>query len=242
MATNVFFNNYQSSGEQQLLESLIIESIKIFGQDMFYIPQQLVNFDKLYGADDSSRYEDAYLLEFYIRSFDGFMGDKDFISKIAGVQIQDQIKLSVARKSFELEVGQPEGFTRPREGDVIFFPLNQKCFQIKFVDKFEMFYPLGSLNTWELTCELYEYSSEVFDTGIEEIDIIQDRGSLNIYDYALTTEQGEMIMTEAGEILTNEKWKLEQIDPLVDTDTLQTAADAIIDWNAEDPFSEFGKV
>ena len=138
MATNFFFNNFQSSQEQLLLENLIIESIRIYGQDMYYIPRKLNNYDNVYGADDQSSYENAYSIELYIKSVDGFSGDGDFMSKF-GIEIRNQVVFSVAQRRFNEEIGDYTTQVRPNEGDLIYFPLNKKCFQIKYVNKFEIF-------------------------------------------------------------------------------------------------------
>mgnify|MGYP003348856930 CR=1 FL=1 len=116
MATSVFFNNFQASGEQELLDSLIIESIRIFGHDCFYIPRKLNNYDSVYGADDQSSYEQAILMEMYIKSIDGFSGDGNFMSKF-GLEIRDQVTFSIAQRVFADEVGAYTTLTRPREGD-----------------------------------------------------------------------------------------------------------------------------
>ena len=132
--------------EQLLLENLIIESIRIYGQDMYYIPRKLNNYDNVYGADDQSSYENAYSIELYIKSVDGFSGDGDFMSKF-GIEIRNQVVFSVAQRRFNEEIGEYTTQVRPNEGDLIYFPLNKKCFQIKYVNKFEMFYQLGALQT-----------------------------------------------------------------------------------------------
>ena len=163
MTTNFFFNNYRQSQEQLVLEDLIVEAIRIYGEDMYYVPRVLTNLDKLYTEDDQSRYEQAFLVELYIKSVDGFSGDGNFMSKF-GLEIRDQVIFSIAQRTFNKEIGAYTTLVRPREGDLIYFPLNNKCFQIKYVNKFEMFYQLGALQTWEITCELFEYADEVFDT------------------------------------------------------------------------------
>lgn len=241
MTTNPYFDNYTNEDEQNLLNDLIVESIKIYGQDMYYIPRRLVNYDKLYGTDDQSEYNTYHTLEFYIRTFEGFAGDQDFISKFAGVEIRDQIRLSVARSRFTEELAaDPDNITRPRGGDIIYFPLNQKCFQIKFVNKFEMFYPLGSLYLWDLNLELFEYSDEKFNTGVEAIDRLQNNFSTNVLDYALLNENGVPILTESGNILTTERFDFTRIDPLADNDFLDAQSNNILDWSKQDPFGEWG--
>jgi len=237
MSTNFYFNNYKSSGEQDLLENLIIEAIKIYGEDMFYIPRNINNLDQVYTADDQSSYTNAYLVEFYIKSVDGFSGDGNFMSKF-GLEIRDQVIFSIAQRTFSNEIGAYTAITRPREGDLIYFPLNNKCFQIKFVNKFEMFYQLGSLQTWEMTCELFEYSDETFSTGIPEIDRIQTQYSTNILDYSIMTEQNEPITNEDDDYIEVEQYNLDNIEGTGTNDIMANESSGFIDFTAQDPFSE----
>lgn len=242
MATNFYFNNYGNSQEQILLENLIIESIKIYGQDMIYVPRIIVDKDQIYGADDVSKYENNYGIEMYIKSVDGFGGDGSFMSKF-GLEIRDQVTFSVAQRVFDEEVGSQTTQTRPNEGDLIWFPLNQKLFKIMYVNKFEMFYQLGALQTWEMTCELFDYSNEVLNTGIEEIDALQKELSLDAYDWGITDEDGNYIIednTTYETLLMQEGYDISTIDPLSDNDYIQTESDAILDFTERDPFSEGG--
>ena len=240
MATNIFFRNYDNSMEQQLLESLIIESIRQYGEDMYYIPRKLNNYDPLYGEDDQSSYESSYLIEMYIKSVDGFEGDGTFLSKF-GLEIRDRVTFTVARRVFDEEVGVNQEQVRPNEGDLIYFPLNKKCFQIKYVEKYQMFYPLGSLPTYDLQCELFEYSGETMNTGIEEIDSLQQNFSLNSMEYVLRSESGEILLAEDGSYLINESFMQ---DPMIsdteDNDTIQQDSSDILDFSSKDPFSETG--
>jgi hypothetical protein len=247
MATNFFFNNFKSSQEQLLLENLIIEAIRIYGEDMYYIPRKLGNFDQLYTADDQSRYDQAFLVELYIKSVDGFSGDGNFMSKF-GLEIRDQVVFSIAQRVFSDEVGAYTTLVRPLEGDVIYFPLNKKVFQIKSVSKFEMFYQLGALQTWELTCELFEYSNEIFNTGIPEIDILQTKFSTNILDYSIMDEEGNYLTDEDSNYIVVEQYNLETIVPGAENETLNTGSnnfsmgsDTFVDFSVKDPFSE-GKI
>jgi hypothetical protein len=210
MATNFYFNNFQNSQEQLLIENLIIETIKIYGQDMYYVPRVIKNKDEIYGADDISEYNRAYPVEFYIKSVDGFSGDGNFMSKF-GLEIRDQVVFSIAQRVFYEEVGMDSALLRPNEGDLIHFPLSNKLFKIMYVNKFEMFYQLGALQTWELTCELFEYSSEIFNTGIAEIDSIQQNLSLNVFDWALLNEDGERILDENDDYILLETFILRVI-------------------------------
>ena len=236
MATNFFFNNFQSSQEQLLIENLVIESIKIYGHDVFYIPRKLNNYDDVYGADDQSSYEVAYPIEMYIKSFDGFKGDGNFMSKF-GLEIRDQVVFSMAQRIFNEEIGQFTTQVRPNEGDLIYFPLNNKCFQIKYVEKFEMFYPLGRLYTWEVTCELFEYSNERISTGVPEIDALQKHYDINAIDWVIRDLDGGPLLTEESDYLTLENSATEDMIISDDATEIQEESDLFVDFSITDPFS-----
>lgn len=236
MATSVFYNNFGASQEQEMLENLIIESIRIFGHDVYYIPRKLNNYDSIYGADDQSSYEQAILMEMYIKSFDGFKGDGNFMSKF-GIEIRDQVMFSMSQRIFDDEVGIVTTQTRPNEGDLIYFPLNKKCFQIKYVNKFEMFYPLGRLYTWDVTCELFEYSNETISTGVPEIDILQKKFDINQIDWSLRNELSESILTEDGDYIVLEHSSTSDLIVGDDADEIQRESDIFVDFSITDPFS-----
>lgn len=242
MATSVFFNNFQSSQEQLLIENLIIESIQIYGHDLYYIPRTRIAMDSLYQEDTSSEFNAAYYVDMYIKSVDGFDGDGDFISKF-GLEIRDRVTFCVARRTFSNEVGTTAELNRPREGDLIYFPLNKKVFEIKFVEHEAIFYQLGALQLFELSCELFEYSSERFNTGIAEIDNLYTGAIVDtpVYteamsNYALLTEDTNPyhLTDEDGYILVEE-----QYTPIVeDNEIIQSEAEGFIDFSELDPFSE----
>ena len=171
MARNPYFKDY--SGEQNIVEDLTIETIQTMGRDMVYIPRTLVNEDKLFGEDTTSKFDDGYEIEMYIQSVDGFEGEGDVLSKF-GIQIKDRLELVVSRKRFEEAVGSYENITRPKEGDLIFFPLSNTIFEINFVEHENPFYSLGKLFTYKLSCEVFTYSEEVIDTGYSDIDKVED--------------------------------------------------------------------
>ena len=171
MARNPYFKDY--TGEQNIVEDLTIEMIKTMGRDMVYIPRTLVNEDKLFGEDTTSKFDDGYEIEMYIQSVDGFEGEGDVLSKF-GIQIKDRLELVVSRKRFEEAVGSYENTTRPKEGDLIFFPLSNTVFEINFVEHENPFYSLGKLFTYKLSCEVFTYSEEVIDTGYSDIDKVED--------------------------------------------------------------------
>jgi len=167
MKSSYFKDN---SGEQNLVEDLSIESIKINGRDMIYIPRQLLDEDKLFGEDNSAKFSKGYEFEMYVQSVNGFEGDGDILSKF-GIQINDRMELVVARKRFEQEVTTYEpSITRPREGDIIYFPLSRTLFEINFVEHENPFYQLGKLYTYLLVCEAFTYGQEDLDTGFSTVD------------------------------------------------------------------------
>ncbi len=237
---NPFFNNYTSFQEQNLLESLIIEAHSIIAPQMYYIPRELVNVDQVYTADDQSKYIQPFLIPIYIENFDKFNGDGNFMSKF-NLEIRNQIQLSVAMRTFKEEVGDVVGQVRPNEGDLIFFPQNGHCFQIKYVEKFEMFYPLGKLYVWQMTAELFEYSSEIIATGIPEIDALQAALSTNIFDYSILTEDGFMLTDENDDFIVMEAYNLDTILGTGSNQDFEREANTFIDWSVKDPFSE-GKI
>ena len=172
MATNSYFRTFDARNEQELLHSLTQESIKIYGHDVSYIPRTLVNTDTVLGEDSISEYKDAYSVEMFIKSVDGFEGEGDLISKF-GLEVRDQIVFSLARRAWEgLDLG-----VRPKEGDLVYFPLTSKLFQIMFVEHETPFYQNGALPTFDLTCELFVYSDEKMDTDVDDIDVIEQKQS-----------------------------------------------------------------
>lgn len=170
MARNPHFKDY--SGEQNVVEDLTIEIIQTMGRDMVYIPRTLVNVDNLFGEDAISKFDDGYQLEMYVASVDGFEGEGDILSKF-GLEIRDKMDLIVSRKRFEETVGAYESTTRPKEGDLIYFPLSKTLFEINFVEHENPFYQLGKLFTYKLSCEVFTYSQEEIDTGYSEIDVVE---------------------------------------------------------------------
>lgn len=237
MSTNFFFNTHEQFEDQLLLEELIIESISMFGQDMYYIPRTINDYDKVYETDDQSSYDRAIEIEMYIKNINGFKGDKSFFSKFAGgLQINDQIILEVARRRFGEEVTALNSQPRPFEGDLIYFPMNKKCFQIKFVDNYEMFYQLGALQTWELTCELFEYSGENLNTGIPEIDILQTTFNFDEMSFAIMDTDGVYMLDTDNSFL--ELKDVDNIVPFDDKEQIDAEAQQIINFTIVDPYSE----
>lgn len=206
---------------------------------MLYLPRILRDKDEIYGEDASSIYNRYYLVEMYIKNVEGFEGEGDFLSKF-NLEIRDRITFTISRRTFDSEVGSFEAMIRPKEGDLIYFPLNQKLFQIKFVEHEAIFYQMGALQTYDLVCELFEYSGETLDTGVPEIDAMQANYSPALTSFSLLTEEFNYyyITDEDGYKLVNESYDLENIDPSSDNEELEIEADGFIDFSEVDPFSE----
>jgi hypothetical protein len=175
MARNPYISQTVRS-EQGLYENIIIESIKIYGQDIQYLPRTLVAEDKIFGEDVVSRFDDAYTVEMYLENTDGFDGDQELFTKF-GVEIRDRATLHVARKRWNSTVGLNVDYNRPREGDLIYLPLSNQVFEIMRVIDDRPFYQLSDLPTYRLDIELFEYNDEDFDTGITDIDNVEAIGN-----------------------------------------------------------------
>jgi hypothetical protein len=282
MATNVYFNNFAYGREQDLVEDLTIEAIKIYGHNVKYMPRTLVNVDQLFGEDTLSKFDEAIDIEMYIKNVEGFEGEGDLLSRF-GLEIRDQITFTVARKRFDQAITSPKILTevgynlihesgdnnapsrqfltsakdtesfmlegsdylnainRPQEGDLIYFPMVGKIFEIKFVEHEQIFYQTGRLQTYDVRCELFEYSSERIDTGNTEIDVIEDTYSLNVLDNQLTLEDGAgVFQLEDGNTLLQE-YRIEQADSSANNEFYQTNADNILDFSEQNPFGDIDR-
>lgn len=176
MATNHYFRNYSgvATNEQRLMEDIVTESIAVMGHDVWYIPREGFNeTDILFGENPQSKFERAYHLEMYLANVEGYEGDGDFFSKF-GLEIRDTSNFVVSRLTFEKYV--PSSLAvRPKEGDLVFVPVMQKLFEIKFVEEELMFFSIGKRTPYiyELRCELFRYSQESLNTGVEEVDHVE---------------------------------------------------------------------
>ena len=171
MPRNVFFSQAVKS-EQSLYEDLIVESLQIYGQDIYYVPRTLVSRDNILGEDPASKFDDAYLMEAYLENIDGFEGAGDLMSKF-GLEIRDEATFVISRRVWERLVGKFStnvSDPRPQEGDVIFLPMTNSFFEINFVEDDSPFYQLSNLPVYRMQCSLFEYADEDFDTGIDIID------------------------------------------------------------------------
>jgi hypothetical protein len=210
MATNSYFSPYNTFNEQQLIDDLVIESIKMYGIDVTYITGEFNNIDTVLNEDDSPLYDKTYGFEVYIKNVDGFEGEGDFLSRF-GLQIRDQITFSVAIRTFERYVTREDQTKlRPRENDIIQLPLNRKMYRITYVEHESVFYQSGKLQVYDVKCEL---------TGYPDID--------DYFDDIDTSS--EFVST-----LTN----LANTDPIAQNLEFEQIADDILDFSEMDPFSE----
>jgi len=215
MATSVYFDKGTNT-EQTLYEDLIIEQLKVFGHDVYYLPRTLVKEDTLFGEDVLSKFDDSYGIEMYMMEVEGFGGEKELVAKF-GLEIRDEATFIVSRRRWEDIISADSNLiisSRPNEGDLIYFPRVKKLFQIDFVDHDDPFYQVDNLPTYRMSCTLFEYSSEVLDTGITAIDTIEDTTSLDALFYQFTLEQTGTF---------TEYWNLEDDTGFID---LETATDS----------------
>jgi hypothetical protein len=172
--TNVYFTQGIRS-EQLLMEDLIIESLRMYGKELYYIPRTLVSKDEILGEDRLSEFKTAFPIEMYFENIDSYGGQGAFIQKF-GLMIEQSATLVVARRRWDQFVGR-YGVTivpdRPNEGDLLWFPMTNSLFELKFVQHQDPFYQLGKLYVYKLQVELFQYSSERIDTGIKEIDAFE---------------------------------------------------------------------
>ena len=203
MSTNVFFSR-GTPNEQHLYEDLAIEAIQIYGHDVFYIPRTLVNKDELFGEDALSRFDDAYGIEMWMETQEGYEGEKELVSRF-GLEIRDETTFVVSRRRWDNTVSNDANLivsSRPDEGDLVYMPTVKKLFEISFVDHDDPFYQVDNLPVYKLYCRTFEYSSEVLDTGIAAIDAIETQRSTDFLGFEISGEQ-------ASGVIFNEKIGLE---------------------------------
>ena len=183
MALNNYFQKY-SNNEGNLLEDLVQESIQVFGHEVSYLPRTQNNLDNIFGEASLSSFESAYPVEVYINTTDGFEGEGAFVGRF-GLEIREQITFSMSQRTWK-GLGLT---TRPLEGDLIWFDTAQKMFEIMFVEHQAIFYQLGRLPTFDLSCEFFEYSSEDIDTGIPKIDAVEAESAYSV-EYGYSANSG----------------------------------------------------
>ena len=191
MPTNVFFERGGTTSEKRLLEDLISENIQIHGHDCYYLPRKLINRDLVLNEDTLSKFNTAYLLEMYFEG-DSFQGEAELMSKF-GLEIREDTTFVVSKRRFEELVSDNANLIaegRPNEGDLIYLPLMKSFFEILFVEDQEPFFQLNNLPVYKLRVTRFEYASEKIDTGISELDKLEDSRSMDMLNYKTSLEDG----------------------------------------------------
>ena len=174
-----------SQSEQRLVQELINEQLRMYGVDVTYIPRKIVNRDTILNEVETSKFDDNYTIEAYVNTYEGHSGAGDILTKF-GMSLRDELTITISKERFDDFIamfieGESDDeiilSSRPREGDLIYFPLGQRLFEVKFVEHEDPFYQLGKNYVYQLKCELFEYEDEVIDTSIDEIDTqVQEEG------------------------------------------------------------------
>lgn len=199
MATNFYFSQGART-EQNLYEDIVIEALKMYGQDVYYLPRDIVNEDRILNEDVPSKFNSSYKIEMYIENVEGFDGEGDLFTKF-GVEIRDQATFIVSRRRWDQTVKRYDNeikTSRPAEGDLLYIPFSRKLFQIMHVEHEQPFYQLKNLPTYKLRVESFEYNDEQLATGITEIDGVEDTG----YTVDLTLADSSSIGFIVGNTVT----------------------------------------
>jgi hypothetical protein len=246
MATNFYFQSGIPMGkrsESLLHEDLIIECLKIYGFDCFYIPRVAVNRDIILNEDPINKYEDAFPLEAYLENTTGFGGDQ-LLTKF-GLEIQNTATFIVARRRWEEAVGRKKAsvlLDRPAEGDLLYFPLTKSFFEIQYVQTQDPFFQVGKLYVYKLECELFRYSHEDVNTEVREIDEIIDKRDQNLLAYELQFEDGSYLDYEnSNSGLTFENYDINTNDPIAQNTDFEVGISNILDFTEKNPFGEVYK-
>lgn len=226
--------------EQDLVESLIIESIRAYGKDWYYIPRTLIAVDKVLGEDNLSQFKNSYKIEAYLDNIDNFGGNGAFMAKF-GMEISETATITVARRRWNELVGKfgtsilPN---RPAEGDLMYFPQNDGLFEIRFVDHQNPFYQLGKLFVYKLKLELFQFNSEMFSSGVPAVDNAALERSFDLGLQSIETENLLNVALENNGTLTQETR-----DPLnrafSQTKAFEQAAQDVLNFDEKNPFADF---
>ena len=251
MPTNVYFSTGTTS-EQRLYEDLIIEQLKIYGQDVYYLPRKIANKDTIFGEDPASSFDDSYIIEMYVDNTDGYMGEQEIIKKF-GLELRDDIRFTLSKLRWETLVKNNGDLVaeRPQEGDLVYFPTTKAFFEIQFVEHEQPFYQQSALPVYKLSCTRWEYSSERLDTGITAIDTVEDNLSVDTmqFQFALENETGSLLLeSDLGAInyFLNEDFTMKTQQPVDDGQAFEDKAgttttstgDDILDFSERNPFGE----
>jgi len=258
MAINHFFqggNGIGNTNEKTLYEDLIIEGLKIYGHDVYYLPRTLVNRDLILGEDSLSKFDDSYLIEMYVETTEGLAGEQELINKF-GLEIREETTFMLSKRRWNDAVDSYHTMIiegRPNEGDIIYYPLLNKFFEISFVEDQEPFFQLGNLPVYKLRARTWEYSSEQLNTGVTDIDSAEDQYSLDQLAHQFMLEDGtgslqlenDSVNGDANYFI-NEAYNLQtqstyaqnlDLDSQAGFNTEDTSDD-ILDFTERNPFGE----
>ena len=188
--TNTYFS-FKNTSEQNLYEDLVIESLKIYGEDVYYLPRDILEEDRILNEEIESQFNESYMIEMYLENLDGFEGEGTMLQQF-GLEVRDQATLIVSRRRWEQLVGYDNNDIeqdRPYEGDLIYIPFSRTLFEIRFVEDEKPFYQLNNLPVYELQCERFEYEQQDFNTGVEELDNMQAQSSNLIWVVMSTSDR-----------------------------------------------------
>ena len=260
MTVNHYFQSGNGIGqdrdsEKLLYEDLIIESLKIYGLDNFYLPRTLVNKDLVLGEDTLSKFDQSHMLEMYMETTEGFQGEQELVSKF-GLEIREDTTFCIAKRRWQMMVDNKATTIisgRPNEGDIIYVPLMNSFFEIQFVEDQEPFFQLGNLPVYKLRARTWEYSSEKLDTGVADIDSAEDQFSLDQLAHQFMLEDGTGALQLENDSVDgtvnyfiNEEYNIQTQSPYADNLDLDAQAgfntadtsDDILDFTERNPFGE----
>jgi hypothetical protein len=258
MAINHHFqggNGIGNTNEKKLYEDLIIEGLKIYGHDVYYLPRTLVNRDLILGEDTLSKFDDSYLIEMYVETTEGLAGEQELINKF-GLEIREETTFMLSKRRWTNAVDSEHTMIvegRPNEGDIIYYPLLNKFFEISFVEDQEPFFQLGNLPVYKLRARTWEYSSEKLNTGVTDIDTAEDAFSLDQLAHQFMLEDGTgSLQLENDSVdgtknyFINEEYNIQTQSTYADNLDLDAQAgfntedtsDDILDFTERNPFGE----
>tara|TARA_R110002153_G_scaffold63253_2_gene169862 strand:+ start:25471 stop:26373 length:903 start_codon:yes stop_codon:yes gene_type:complete len=208
MPRNPYFS-LGSKSEKNLYEDIVIEGLKIYGHDVYYLPRKIINQDGIFNEATLSEFGDSFVIESYIENVDGFEGEGDLLSKF-GLEIRDQATLVISNRRWSQLVGrflEDTTQVRPNEGDLIYIPFVNTLFEIQYVEEETPFYQLQNLPVFKLKIEAFEYSNEAIDTGVEAIDQFEEtfgsRTRINVSSIVGTHIKGDEIQQTRTDLSPN---------------------------------------
>lgn len=244
MATNFYFQSGKTIGatsEQRLVEDLIVESIGIYGHDVYYLPRTLVKKDMIFGEDVLSQFTQAIPVEMYIANVQGWDGMQEMFTKF-GIEVRDKATFMVSKRRWEdVVISNARDLQlpmRPCEGDLLYLPRTDSMFEIKFVEHLDPFFQVGKFYVYNLQAEMFQYSSERVETGIPEIDDDFVIGSQDVLQFSITKQDGSRLLLADGGSIIKEEFDLESSNKLSNNTDFEKLASDIVDFSSINPFGE----